>query len=284
VLAVLVGLSLILLTAHFGESEGGPLHAISRGTQVVLEPVEAGASRALQPFRDLVGWTGDVLGAKGENEKLEDENERLRAELAESQTAQRDAQELRRLLDLPKTEGYPRAETVSARVIVRSPTVWYSTIQIDKGEDDGIREDMPVVGAGGLLGRVTAVSGGTAQVTLLTDASSAVSAQVMPDGANGVVKPDVGEPNDLLLDFVEKNRPIHKGDTVVTSGFTGPKLESIFPRGIPIGKVTRIDPEERELYQRVHIEPYADFRQVDVVQVITSKPRGEPTEFTRGRQ
>jgi rod shape-determining protein MreC len=282
VLAVLVGLSLILLTAHFGESESGPLHAISRGTQAVLEPIEAGASRAVKPFRDLAGWTGDVLSAKGDNEKLEDENERLRTELAEAQTAERDAQELRRLLDLPKTEGYPNAETVTARVIVRSPTVWYSTIQIDKGEDDGIREDMPVVAAGGLLGRVTAVSDGTAQITLITDASSAVSAQVMPDGANGVVKPDVGEPNDLLLDFVEKNRPIHKGATVVTSGFTGPNLESIFPRGIPIGKVTRIDPEERELYQRVHIEPYAEFRRTDVVQVITSRPRGEPTDLNGG--
>jgi rod shape-determining protein MreC len=279
VLAVLVGLSLILLTAHFGESESGPLHSISRGTQVVLEPIEAGASRALQPFRDLAGWTGDVLGAKGDNEKLEDENERLREQLAESQTATRDAQELRRLLDLPKQEGYPNAETVAARVIVRSPTVWYSTIQIDKGEQDGIREDMPVVAAGGLLGRVTAVSEGTAQVTLITDAESAVSAEVLPDGANGVIKPDVGEPNDLLLDFVEKDRPIRSGNMVVTSGFTGPKLESIFPRGIPIGKVTRIDPDERELYQRVHIEPYVDFRRVDTVQVITSKPRDEPTDF-----
>jgi rod shape-determining protein MreC len=225
-----------------------------------------------------------VLSAKGDNKRLEDENERLRDELAESQTAQRDARELRRLLDLPKTEGYPEAETVTARVIVRSPTVWYSTVQIDKGEGDGIREDMPVVAAGGLFGRVTAVSEGTAQVTLLTDASSAVSAQVMPDGANGVVKPDVGEPNDMLLEFVEKNRPIHRGDTVVTSGFTGPKLESIFPRGIPIGKVTRVDPDERELYQRVHIEPFAEFRRADVVQVITSKPRSEPTEFAGSRQ
>jgi rod shape-determining protein MreC len=111
-----------------------------------------------------------------------------------------------------------------------------------------------------------------------------VSAEVLPDGANGVIKPDVGEPKDLLLEFVEKDRPIRSGNMVVTSGFTGPKLKSIFPRGIPIGKVTRIDPDERELYQRVHIEPYVDFRRVDTVQVITTKPRDEPTDFNGSGQ
>jgi rod shape-determining protein MreC len=279
-LAVVVGLSLILLTAYFGESAGGLLHAVQRGTQEVLSPIETGASKALKPFRDLVGWTGDVLDAKGDNKKLRDENERLREELARSQTAERDARELRGLLDLPKSEGYPRAEAVTATVIVRSPTVWYSTVQIDKGESDGVRKDQPVVADGGLLGKVTAVSDGNAQVTLITDASSAVSAQVMPDGANGIVKPDVGKPEDMLLDYLEKNKPVRKGSTVVTSGFTTPDLESIFPRGIPIGKVTRISPDERELYQRVHLEPYVDFRSVDVVRVITGKPRREPAEFS----
>ena len=283
-LAVLVALSLILLTGYFGESGGGLLHAIQRGTQEVLSPIEAGASRALKPFRDLAGWFDDVLDAKGDNNKLKDENERLRDALAEAQTSQRDAEELRGLLDLPKAEGYPDASAVTARVLVRSPTVWYSTVQIDKGESDGLREDMPVVAAGGLLGRVSSVSGGNAQVTLITDASSAVSAQVMPSGANGIVKPDVGRPNDMLLDFVEKDGRIRKGDTVVTSGFTAPNLESIFPRGIPIGKVTRIDPDERELYQRVHIEPFAEFRRVDTVRVITEKPRREPRDFPGSAQ
>jgi rod shape-determining protein MreC len=282
VLAVLVGLSLILLTAYFGESGGGVLHGIQRGTQEVLEPIETGASRAFKPFRDLAGWTDDVLDAKGDNKELRKENERLREALAEAETAQRDAEELRRLLDLPRSEGFPVAERTTARVISKSPTVWYSTIQIDKGEDDGIREDQPVVAAGGLIGKVTSTTGGTAQVTLITDASSAVSAQVMPDGAHGVLKPDVGQPDDMLLDFVEKNRPIRQGQTIVTSGFTNEELESIFPRGIPIGKVKEIDPDERELYQRVHIEPFADFRRLDTVQVVVGKARKEPTEFAGG--
>jgi hypothetical protein len=115
-------------------------------------------------------------------------------------------------------------------------------------------------------------------VTLLTDASSAVSAQVMPDGANGIVKPEVGDPEDLLLDFIQKGKKIRKGTTVVTSGFTSSKVESLFPRGIPIGKVVKAEPGEIELYQRVHIKPFADLRRLDFVQVLTAKAPGERAE------
>jgi rod shape-determining protein MreC len=151
--------------------------------------------------------------------------------------------------------------------------VWYSTVKIDKGRGDGVREDQPVIAAGGLAGKITKVTGGTSEVALITDPSSAVSAQVMPAGANGIVKPQVGQPEDLLLDFIEKGRRVTEGTTVVTSGFRSSRVESLFPRGIPIGKVTRVDLDEVELYQRVHIEPFADLRRLDFVQVLTAKGR-----------
>jgi rod shape-determining protein MreC len=160
-------------------------------------------------------------------------------------------------------------------VIARSPTSWQSTIQIDKGSGDGIRVDMPVIASGrdggGLAGKITSVGGGTATVTLITDESSAVSAQVMPDGAAGIVKPTVGDPSDMLLDFIEKGQPVSKDTTVITSGSRSDRFESLFPRGIPIGRVTRVDPQERELYQRVHIEPFADLKRMDLVQVLTRR-------------
>jgi rod shape-determining protein MreC len=273
VLAVFIGLSIILVTAYFGESGGGVLHSLQKGTQEAFAPIESGASKALKPFRDLFGWFGDTVDAKGENEKLKDEVEQLRTDLAEAQTAKRDAEQLRGLVGLRNFDGYPQGtEPVTARVIARSPTVWYSNIKIDKGSGDGIERNQPVVAAGGLAGKVTRVTGGTAEVTLITDASSAVSAQVMPNGANGIVKPEVGQPEDLLLDFVEKNRRVTEGTTVVTSGFASSRLESLFPRGIPIGKVTQVDLDEVDLYQRVHLRPFADLRRIDYVQVLTRKP------------
>jgi rod shape-determining protein MreC len=273
-LALFVGLSIALLTVYFGESGGGVLHAFQRGAQQALAPIETGASRALKPARDFFGWVGDTLDAKAENKRLKSEVEQLRGAVAESQTARRDARELRGLVGLRREAEFPQGtDPVGARVIARSPTVWYSAVKIDKGSGDGVRVDQPVIASGGLAGKVTRVTGGAAEVTLITDASSAVSAQIMPDGASGIVKPEVGNPNDLLLDFVQKGRRVTQGTTVVTSGFTSSKLESLFPRGIPIGKVTRVDLDEVELYQRVHIKPFADLRRLDFVQVLTRRGR-----------
>jgi rod shape-determining protein MreC len=271
-LAVFVGLSVALVTIYFGESGGGVLHALQRGAQEALAPIETGASRALKPARDFLAWVGDTFDAKDENAELKSEVAQLRQKLAAAQTAQRDARELRGLVGLQRQEGFPQGtEPVTARVIARSPTVWYSTIKVDKGSGDGVRENQPVIANGGLAGKVTNVTGGTAEVTLITDASSAVSAQVMPEGANGIVKPEVGNPNDLLLDFVQKGRRVTEGTTVVTSGFTSSRVESLFPRGIPIGRVTKVDLDEIALYQRVHMKPFADLRRLDFVQVLTRR-------------
>jgi rod shape-determining protein MreC len=270
VLALLVSLSIALLTVYFGESASGGLHAIQRGFLEVLAPLQEGASRALKPARDLVNWTGDVFDAKSENEKLRDRVDELQAEVAALQTAERDARQLRALVDFNRSSRFPPGyEPVAARVIGRSPTVWYATITIDKGSDQGVRADQPVVSGAGLVGRVSDVSGDAARVTLITDHTSGVSAQIVPDGANGLVKATVGNPSDLILDFVEKGRAVRKGATVVTSGWRSSRLESLFPRGIPVGRVSRVDSDERELYQRVHLRPFADMRELDVVEVLT---------------
>jgi len=271
-LAIFVVLSIGMLTVYFGESDGGAFHSVQRGAQAVFAPLETGASRALKPARDLFGWFGDTFDAKGENEDLRAEVEQLRRQLGVAETARHDVRELRALVGLTESQGYPEGtDPVGARVIVRSPTVWYSTLKIDKGSDDGVRRNQPVVAAGGLVGKITDVTGGTAEVTLITDSSSAVSAQVMPNGASGIVHPVVGDPNDLLLDYITKGRRVTEGTTVVTSGFESDGLESIFPRGIAIGRVTKVDPRETEQFQRVHVKPLADIRGIDYVQVLTER-------------
>jgi rod shape-determining protein MreC len=270
-LAIFVVLSLGMLTAYFGESGGGVLHTLQRGAQEAFAPLETGANRALKPARDLFGWFGDTLDAKGENEDLRDEVADLRARLAAAQTTQRDTTELRGIAALNASDGFPQGtDPLTARTIARSSTVWYSSLKIDKGSGDGVRANQPVVASGGLIGKVTSVTGGTAEVRLITDASSAVSAQVMPNGATGVVRPVVGQPRDLLLDLIDGGR-VTEGTTVATSGFTTERFESLFPRGIAIGRVTKVDPEEFEQFRRVHVKPFADMRQIDIVQVLTKR-------------
>jgi rod shape-determining protein MreC len=272
VLAVFIALSIAILTAYFGESGGGIFHTLQRGAQETFAPIETGTSRALKPVRDLFGWVGDTVDAKDQNAELKQEVEQLRAQLAEAQTNARDSGQLREMQELRQEAYFPQATApVTARVIVRSPTVWHSSVKIDKGSSDGVRMNQPVIAGGGLIGKVISVTGGTSEVRLITDGQSGVSAQVFPQGVTGVVRPEVGDPDDLLLEEVESGRRVTEGTQVVTSGFSSGGLESLFPRGIPIGRVTKVDFDELETYQRVHIEPYADLRSIDIVQVLTRR-------------
>jgi rod shape-determining protein MreC len=274
VLVVLLAVSLVLLTVYFSEPVSGGLHAIQRGAGEVFAPLEEGAARVFKPFSDFAGWIGDVVDAKKENKQLKSEVKTLRGQLAELATDKREAEQLRALTqvsaNLPKD-----AKTVTARVIAHSPTVWYSTIQIDKGRDDGLRVNQPAITAGGLAGRVVATTGGAARIALITDASSAVSAEVMPNGATGIVKPEIGG-KDLILDFIPKGSRLKRGDVVVTSGFKAGELQSLFPRGVPIGKVGSVNQDELETYQRVRVRPYADLRKMDFVQVVTDNGSAQP--------
>ena len=275
VLAVLLAVSLILLTVYFSEPVSGGLHAIQRGAGEVLSPLEEGATRVFKPVSDFVGWIGDVVDAKKENKQLKAEVKNLHGQLAQLATARRDADQLRAIMQVGTTLP-PDAKTVTARVIAHSPTVWYSTIQIDKGRSDGIRTNDPVITAGGLAGTVVSTTSGESRVNLITDSSSAVSAEVMPNGVGGVVKPEIGG-RDLILDYIPKNSHLRRGQVVVTSGFKSGDLSSLYPRGIPIGRVGSVNVDQLQIYQRVRVTPYAHLRNMDFVQVVTNNGTSTPT-------
>ena len=232
-------------------------------------------------MRDTAGWTRDTARAKSENDSLRRENSKLRRDLARAQTDERDLAQLRGLESLAGRRSFPGGyEPVTARVIARSPSAWYASIGIDRGRDDGVRLDQPVIASEGLIGTVTQVTGDTARVTLITDETSAVSAQVVPGGATGVVKPRIGEPDDLLLGFIERGKGIRRGQTVVTAGSRSSRMESLFPRGIPLGRVTKVDSNDLELYQRVHLRPFVDARRTDFVQVLVPERPEQRAEAT----
>lgn len=274
VLAALLVVSLVLLTVYFSEPVGGALHAIQRGAGEVLSPLEEGAARAFKPFSDLAGWVGDVVDAKKQNKQLKSEVQNLHSQLAVLATAKRDADQLSAILQV--SNKLPAdAKTVTARVIAHSPTVWYSTVQIDKGRSDGVRTNDPVITAGGLAGTIVSTTSSTAQVSLITDSSSAVTAEVMPNGVSGVVKPEIGG-RDLILDYIPKNSHLKRGQIVVTSGFKSGPLESLYPRNIPIGRIGSVNLDQLQTYQRVRVQPFAQLRNMDFVQVVTNNGTSQP--------
>ena len=212
----------------------------------------------------------DLFSAKSENAKLQKELEQLRAGVAKELTTQDENAQLRGLVALQSDKIFPGdARLVTARVVARSTTAWYSTVTIDAGSSSGVAVYDAVVNGAGLVGRVTKVAVNAAQVTLITDQSSFVDAMVVPGDANGgpqgIVAGSVT--GDLTLQYVDKNERVKVGQYVVTSGTSG-RLGSVFARGIPIGVVESVGVQDVELYQSISLDPFVDFRKLDLVQVV----------------
>lgn len=272
-LALLVVVSLILLTAYFGESTGSPLHAVQRGVVQVISPVQEGASRALKPVRDLFGWIGDTFHAKSERDQLVKQRNQLLNQVVGYKVALEENAQLRQLVLLDRSNGLSAYTKRTARIIGREPNNLFSdTIEIDLGSDDGVRAGQAVIAGEGLVGHVSEVGPGFAIVTLLTDQSSSIGAKVL-DGTNagdaGVMVPSVGDPSNLLLQLLPRDAPVHRDDPVVTSGWSARGLRSLYPPNILIGRVTRASPEELQTSQQVHVSPIVDLRHLDFVQVLT---------------
>jgi rod shape-determining protein MreC len=271
VLTLLILGSFLLLTVSYGHSSGG----IQDGVSTIFSPLEGVADRALKPARDLVDWFDKTFEARGENSRLNEELEEARTEAVAGQEAVQENAQLRKLLELDKDPVIASSafNPVTGRVIARSPTVWHSTVGIDVGSGDGVVLDDPVISGDGLVGEISAVQPNSSQVQLITDHASAVSAKVLPIGVQGVVRPSVGDPEDLVLDFINSSKQVGVGQTVVTSGWRAQGLASLFPPGIPIGDVTKASPLEQEASQQVHLRPFADLANLDLVQVLTGGPR-----------
>ncbi len=274
-LAALVAGSLLLLTAYFGESSGGALHSAQRGVFGIFSPIQEGASTVLKPARDLFGWFGDTIDAKGRVNELERSNQQLRARALASSEALRINGQLQRLLNLDTAGGLAAAKPVTARVIGQSPSGWYSTVSINEGTSSGIKVGDPVVNGDGLIGQVSTATGDASIVTLISDGELAVPARISGSGANGVVQTGAGGPDDLRIKFVARRFRVDPGAAVVTAGtlsISGP-LESLYPPGIPIGKVTRVEDPGTDA-QKIYLHSYADLQRLEIVQVLTEPING----------
>ena len=269
VLVVLVAASLILLTAYYGESSDGRLHAVQRGALGVLSPIQEGASRVFKPVRDLFGWFGDTVDAKDERDEAIKERDRLRSQLQLATNRMREAEQRAGLNEMDLTQGMGKYGPVDARVFVHSPNIWYQRIEINKGSSDDVHRGDPVINGSGLVGKVEDVTGGSAIVTLITDQSFATGVYVGDGRAPGSVTPAIGAPGDLLFEPVDADAKVKEGDYVYTQGTTESRLRSRYPAAILVGRVSRIDLGNGDLERRIHVKPAADMLQIDMVQVLT---------------
>lgn len=272
VAAVLVLISLGLITIYFRESTEGPLHTTQRLGASVLMPFEVAGERVARPFRDAWGYMSELFDAKSENADLRNQNKELRKSVIANETAVQENKRLKELLSYVEGPSFPDDyDAVTASVIARPPTPFRQEVVIAAGSDAGVQLNAPVVTEDGLVGLVTEVWGRGAKVRLLTDQGSAVSAVVLGSEAAGVVRQGATQ-GSLVLDRVGKDDLVREGDLVITAGWRTIRFESLYPRGIVIGTVKSVGQQDVDLYKRIQIAPLVDFDSLASVVVLASKP------------
>jgi rod shape-determining protein MreC len=269
VLAVLVVGSLALLTISFRSPTSGALHDAQGYGSAALRPFQVAAERVARPFRDVYGYFSGLAHAKSENEQLRKELRDARANANANLANARLAESLKELLQFEGGSTYPKDyRAVNTTVISYPSSSFAQQVTIAAGANKGIHVDTPVVTADGLIGRVTNVFPQTASVTLLTDPDNDVPARDVSGGVSGLIRHAQG--STLFLDRVAKEQKVKKGDVVVTQGTVDRHYPSIYPYGIPIGRVLNVGTSDIATFLTVTVAPFASFDSLDAVAALVS--------------
>ncbi len=243
------------------------------GKRSQWNPAERLIVRLAAPFQQLITRTGrfteafwlnyfHLVNVRRENRRLRKELDALRMENSRYRELLTTHNRLQQLLQFRETLHRPM---VAARVIGWDPTGWFKSIIIDRGVRTGMKIDMPVVNAQGVVGRIVSVAAGYSKVLLIIDQNSAVDCLVERSRDRGMVKGLSSET--CKLAYVVKSSDVMAGDMVVTSGLGG-----VFPKGLPVGYVIRVGDTASGLFKDIDVRPVVDFSRLEEVLVILEKP------------
>ena len=257
-LAVLL-VSLLLLTV---QTRGGGTGRASELVTVAVTPVQGLLVRihrsALDFWANYVEWKS----VRRENTVLREENEHLRVQALQAGETREENVRLRRLLVL--RVRLPLA-TVSGEVIGREAGGWVRSLTVNRGRGDGIAQQTPVIVPDGLVGRVVQVHRAAAVVQLLNDPASTVGAVVQRTRTAGLVEGDAG--GTVRFKFMARDgASVTPGDLVVTSG-----LGTTFPKGLPVGRVVKVEDKGSALFHFAVLAPAVDFSRVEEVLLVTGQ-------------
>lgn len=241
-----------------------------------LETLRVGVGFALYPLQRLLLAPRDAASAVGEYvttmHALVQENAALRRQAAEQALRAQQAgaletenAHLRRLLGASESIGSP---VLLARVLYESRDVFSRKVVLDQGQQAGIRAGQPVIDDRGVVGQITRVFPLTSELTLLTDREQSIAVQLLRNGLRGVV---FGDGRTLELRFMAVNVDIQEGDQAFTSGIDG-----LYPPGLPVGTVTRVQRTEKERFAHVELQPAAGIDERVHVLVLAIDPASMP--------
>ncbi|MFC2764880.1 MAG: rod shape-determining protein MreC [Lancefieldella parvula] len=253
-------LSIVLLTVSARMGTAGPLEMVRGGFSTITMPFRMAGSAIATPFQGIGNIFSNLTADQQTLSDLKAENEQLRSRNAELEETNQSTQRLQGLLDLKNNYNL---QSTGARVISGSTDSFNNTIVIDKGTSSGLAVGMPVVDSGGVIGQIIECGPTTSTVRLITDEKSGVAAMVQSSRAQGMLMGSASR--QITLNLINTNQKVAVGDTVVTSGLGG-----VFPKGLPLGKVTSVEAAPGSIYYTIVIEPYGNVSSNEEVMVITS--------------
>ena len=262
----LFGLSLLCICMiGITTTRGSILNPLRTAVGYVLVPIQSGVNRVGGGLYNELSSVGKLKTALAENETLKTRVDELTEENTRLRSEQFELERLRSLYELD--QEYMQYHKIGARIIAKDSSSWFSVFRIDKGSDDGIKEDMNVIAGGGLVGIVTDVGANYATVRSIIDDSSRVSAMAQQSGDSCIVAGDLQLFKDgrLKLSYMEKDDDIKDGDMIVTSNISGKFLP-----GILVGYATDITVDYNDnLTKSGYLIPAARFDRLQEVLVIT---------------
>jgi len=257
IFGVLIGISLILLFM-------GDLRQIKVARTVSMV--------VFFPFEKSIAHWKSLSGLGKENAMLRQKVTELSVENQQLRQFEYENKNLRKLVDFKKRKGL---ELVPAEVVARDPNRLTESFVIDRGRDAQLRPGMPVVTAEGLLGKISEVVEGTSVVQSIFDRDSRVSCLEMKSRVIGILRWKGG--SNCSLENVPVQAQVSVGDTIVSSGLGG-----IFPKGLLIGVIVSMKPDNTGLFHDIEVVPAADLSRVEEVFVVKSV-RMEDMRRTRPR-
>jgi rod shape-determining protein MreC len=266
-LLLVAALLLVPLGVFFAHAKSPPERsAVDRAVVWIFTPIERALGWAIRST--LEGWQGYVA-LRGSHVRAAELSRRVNVLTIENQQLLAEREEAARLRKLLAFAEASTGRThVGARVIgVRLGPTGLQLLTVDRGSDDGVARMMPVVVADGVVGRVHAVTAHSADVLVLTDRNSSIAVRVERTRARANVR-GLGKPDAARLDYALRTEDMMEGDRLVTAGTDG-----VFPRGLPVGKVTKLDPNPHGLFEDALVSPAVDPTRLEEVLVVTAWER-----------
>ncbi len=247
---------------------------LSSTTKPMVAFLRTQAQQSIIPFQSFANTTtkdvGDFFGAildyksiKSQNIRLRSKLHRLQNEVTASQNTKKELSILLSQLKLPFAANIPK---VVGEVVSRSTTNFSQTIEINKGSSSGLKVGMPVVSSGGLIGRLIQVSASRSVAILIQDPKFYVGVRFVKNSIVGLAKGQ-GYNNLLSVEYVGINTKIFPGELVVTSGLQN----SVFPPGIPVGKVVSARVTPSSLSQQIKVKPLVNTNTLEFVSILKWK-------------